>query len=253
MARKPRKKSESDIYHILMRGINRQVIFEDEYDYGRFVQTLEKYKEQSGFDLYAYCLMSNHVHLLLKVGQEPLEQLMRRICGSYVYWYNAKYDRVGYLFQGRFKSEVVEDDSYFLTVLRYIHQNPVKAGIVKNTDQYKWSSMGEYMGEPKLIKTTFALKYFGLETEAARERFGEFCSAANDDRCLEAEIKKHSSDEEARELIRKVCRVESPVDLQGFDKVMRNNFLKELKENHHLSVRQIERLTGINRGVVLKA
>lgn len=253
MARKPRKKSESDIYHILMRGINRQVIFEDEYDYGRFVQTLEKYKEQSRFDLYAYCLMSNHVHLLLKVGQEPLEQLMRRICGSYVYWYNAKYDRVGYLFQGRFKSEVVEDDSYFLTVLRYIHQNPVKAGIVKNTDQYKWSSMGEYMGEPKLIKTTFALKYFGLEPETARERFSEFCSAANDDRCLEAEIKKHSSDEEARELIRKVCRVESPVDLQGFDKVMRNNFLKELKENHHLSVRQIERLTGINRGVVLKA
>ncbi len=253
MARKPRKKSESDIYHILMRGINRQVIFEDEYDYGRFVQTLEKYKEQSRFDLYAYCLMSNHVHLLLKVGQEPLEQLMRRICGSYVYWYNAKYDRVGYLFQGRFKSEVVEDDSYFLTVLRYIHQNPVKAGIVKNTDQYKWSSMGEYMGEPKLIKTTFALKYFGLEPETARERFSEFCSAANDDRCLEAEIKKHRSDEEARELIRKVCRVESPVDLQGFDKVRRNNYLKELKENHHLSVRQIERLTGINRGVVLKA
>lgn len=253
MARKPRKKSESGIYHILMRGINRQVIFEDEYDYIKFLQTLDKYKEQSGYELYAYCLMSNHVHLLLKVGQEPLEQLMRRICGSYVYWYNARYQRIGYLFQDRFKSEVVEDDSYFLTVLRYIHQNPVKSGIAKNVERYKWSSMCEYIASPKFVETTFALEFFGQEREAARESFYQFCRATNDDRCLELEVKKQISDEEARELILKVCQVESAFQLQNFEKITRDKCLKELKEKYHLSVRQIERLTGINRGVVLKA
>jgi REP element-mobilizing transposase RayT len=73
--------------------------------------------------------MGNHVHILLKVGNEPLEQMMRRICGSYVYWYNKKYQRTGNLFQDRFKSETVENDNYFLIVLRYIHQNPLKAGL----------------------------------------------------------------------------------------------------------------------------
>lgn len=115
----------------MMRGINRQAIFYDEADFSKFLETLLKYKEISGYEIYAYCLMDNHVHLLLKVGREPLEQIMRRICGSYVYWYNTEYQRIGYLFQDRFKSEVVENDSYFLTVLRYIHQNPLKAEVSK--------------------------------------------------------------------------------------------------------------------------
>lgn len=110
MPRQARKKSDSGIYHIMMRGINRQIIFQDEEDYSKFLQTLERYKEKSGYKIYAYCLMGNHIHLLLKVDIEPLGQLMRRLCGSYVYWYNRKYQRIGYLFQDRFKSEVVEND-----------------------------------------------------------------------------------------------------------------------------------------------
>jgi REP element-mobilizing transposase RayT len=86
LARQARKKSDSDIYHIMMRGINRQNIFEDSEDYYKFLQTLKQYKDISGYQIYAYCLMGNHVHIMLKVGNEPLEQMMRRICGSYVYW-----------------------------------------------------------------------------------------------------------------------------------------------------------------------
>lgn len=123
MARQPRKKSDSGIYHIIMRGINRQNIFEDQEDYYKFIETIKQYKEISGYQIYAYCLMGNHVHLLLIVGNEPLEQIMRRICGSFVYWYNRKYQRTGNLFQDRFKSEPVDNDNYLLTVLRYIHQN----------------------------------------------------------------------------------------------------------------------------------
>ena len=143
MPRQARRKSESGIYHIILRGINQQQIFEDEEDSRRFLETLSKYKEQCGYEIYAYCLMGNHVHILLKEGKENLTLVLKRIAGSYVYWYNWKYHRSGHLFQDRFKSEPVEDDAYFLTVIRYIHQNPVKAGICRNVDGYKFSSYNE--------------------------------------------------------------------------------------------------------------
>ncbi len=116
MPRTARKRSESGIYHIILRGINRQAIFNDDEDRKKFKDTLRRYKEVCEFYLYGYCFMGNHLHLLLSVGHEPLEQIMRRI---------------GNLFQDRFKSEPVESDAYLLTVLRYIHLNPVKAGMVK--------------------------------------------------------------------------------------------------------------------------
>ena len=88
MPRIAKIKSNSGIYHIIMRGINRQTLFEDEEDYMKFIQTMQRYKEICKYKIYAYCLMGNHLHLLLKEGKEPLETVMRRICGSYVFWYN---------------------------------------------------------------------------------------------------------------------------------------------------------------------
>ncbi|MDD3363749.1 MAG: transposase [Syntrophomonas sp.] len=253
MTRQARKKSASGIYHIMMRGINRQTIFEDQDDYTKFLQTLKQYKEISGYQIYAYCLMGNHVHLLLKVGEEPLEQVMRRICGSYVYWYNWKYQRIGNLFQDRFKSETIENDSYFLTALRYIHQNPLKAGLVKNIKDYQWSSISEYINRSELIDNNFALKMFDADREKAVQSFIQFCKTVSDDQCLEMEDKRLLSDPEAKDLIKKVCQVKNALDLQKLDKAMRNEYLKQLKEEHHLSIRQIERLTGINRGVIFNA
>lgn len=253
MPRQAREKSASGIYHIMMRGINRQVIFKDDEDYSKFLQALGKYKEKSGYEIYAYCLMDNHIHLLLKVGKEPLEQIMRRICGSYVYWYNSKYERIGNLFQDRFKSEVVENDSYFLTVLRYIHQNPLKAGFASSIEQYQWSSMLEYMNRSKVVDAGFALRLFDGDREKAVGSFIQFCKVANDDLCLEVEEKQHLSDKEARYVIREVCRVENLTEMQKLDKIIRNSYLKILKEEYRLSIRQIARLTGINRGSVLNA
>jgi REP element-mobilizing transposase RayT len=139
--RRAREKSNSGIYHIFLRGINRQDIFEDGEDSQKFLDALQRYKEISAYSLYAYCLMGNHVHLLLQVGVEPLAQFMRRICGSYVYWYNKKYKRIGNLFQDRFKSEPDKDDANFLPssgtstrILarsRYIHNE--KTGLDKET------------------------------------------------------------------------------------------------------------------------
>lgn len=253
MPRKARKKSSTGIYHIMIRGINHQNIFEEEKDYRRFIETIEKYKEVSGYEIYGYCLMGNHVHLLLKVVKEPLEQVMRRICGSYVYWYNRKYRRIGNLFQDRFKSEPVEDDSYFLTVLRYIHQNPLKGELVKDLGQYQWSSYDKYINKRKFVDVSFALNILDNDKAKAIKRFIEYSNEPNNDRCLDMEKKRRITDEEASDIIKKVCKVKDISDLKNFEKTKRDMYLRELKEKHNLSIRQIERLTGINRGVVLKA
>ncbi|MBE6563266.1 MAG: hypothetical protein E7660_05975 [Ruminococcaceae bacterium] len=126
MPRQARIKSKSGIYHVMLRGINQQQIFEEPEDYYKFLEIVEEYKAVSEFELYAYCLMGNHIHLLIKENKEPIEQIFKRIGGKFVYWYNIKYQRVGHLFQDRFKSEPVETNDYLLTVIRYIHQNPLK-------------------------------------------------------------------------------------------------------------------------------
>ena len=201
MPRQARRKSESGIYHIILRGINQQQIFADEEDSLWFLETLSKYKEQCGYEIYAYCLMSNHVHILLKEGKENLTLVLKRIAGSYVYWYNWKYHRSGHLFQDRFKSEPVEDDAYFLTVIRYIHQNPVKAGICRNVDGYKFSSYNEYINNATLIDTDFCLGIID------KEQFIEFNNEFNDDVCLDISNNDFRlNDDEALKIILKTCR-----------------------------------------------
>ena len=113
----------------MLRGTNKQLIFVESSEYARFLAVLGEVKSLSGFKLFAYCLMENHLHLLMKEGAEPLSQVFKRIGARYVYWFNLKYERCGHLFQDRFRSEPVETDEYFLMALVYIYQNPVKAGL----------------------------------------------------------------------------------------------------------------------------
>ena len=244
MPRQARRKSESGIYHIILRGINQQQIFEDEEDSRRFLETLSKYKEQCGYEIYAYCLMGNHVHILLKEGKENLTLVLKRIAGSYVYWYNWKYHRSGHLFQDRFKSEPVEDDAYFLTVIRYIHQNPVKAGICRNVDRYKFSSYNEYINNSTLVDIDFCLGIID------KEQFIEFNNEFNDDVCLDISNNDFRlNDDEALKIILKTCRCKSVSDFQKFDKIKRNYYIGKFYQKG-LSIRQISRLTGLSRKVV---
>ncbi|WP_236905052.1 transposase [Clostridium formicaceticum] len=127
MPREAREKSETRIYHIIIRGANRQEIFHDDEDRIRFLETFEKYKNNTKMKVHGWCLMGNHAHLLLEEGSEELSVTMKRIGVSYVWYYNWKYKTTGHLFQDRFKSEKVEKDDYLLTVIRYIHQNPFPA------------------------------------------------------------------------------------------------------------------------------
>jgi len=249
MSRKAREKSSTGIYHVILRGINGQIIFKDNEDYKKLIQTINEYKEISGYEIYAFCLMNNHIHLLMKEGKEDLGIVFRRIGASYVYWYNKKYKRRGHLFQDRYKSEPVEDDEYFLTVLRYIHQNPIKAGIETNISKYPWSSYNEYLGKENICDIKFALDFFADEKKRAVDLFKKFNSEENDDKCFEYEKDGRIDDIEAAKLIEKTAKVENPNQIQNCEKEKRDKIIKELK-NSGLSIRQIERLTGISFAVI---
>lgn len=152
MARQVRKVSRSGIYHVILRGVNKQRIFEKPSDYEamyrivHFVRMFDTHKnplEKPSFFLYAYCFMNNHVHLLIEPNEQQLGQVMKRITTTYAIYFNNEYERVGHLFQDRYKSEVVEDVDYFFTTLNYIHRNPVEAGICSHPGKYPHSSYAE--------------------------------------------------------------------------------------------------------------
>jgi len=253
MPRTARRKSETDIYHIMFRGINRQTIFVDNEDNQRFLDTLNRYHHEIGYDLYAYCLMGNHIHLLIKEGNEDLSNTMRRIGTSYVNWYNWQYDRKGHLFQDRFKSEPVESDAYFLTVLRYIHQNPLKAGLVSDIESYKWSSYHEYIGEAKIVNVDFALLMFEKDRAEAIKLFKDFNLKANKDQCLDiAETKKTISNKKIKQLVAKKFNLDLAT-LHDADKVTQLEVLKYLKDAEGTSLRQLSRLTGISVNKIYRA
>jgi len=256
MPRHARLKSESGLYHIILRGNNRQSIFQDDFDKEKLLQILVKYKPISGYQAFAYCLMGNHIHLLLKVGEEPIEQFMRRICGSYVFWFNQKYNRIGNLFQDRFKSEPIDDEQYFLTALRYIHNNPVKAGLVNNLDQYPWSSYPFYTQNTTdssgFLETETVMKMFGEDSIKAIKGFIEYHQQDNTDKCLEIEEFNRISDDRALELMQTLFHIKNGEDWNKFTLQERDACLKKMKDDYNLSSRQIERITGINRKIVDK-
>ena len=246
MPRQARQKSESGVYHIMLRGINGQVIFEDEQDRVKFLDCLKTYKAISGYKVFAYCLMSNHIHLLIKVENEDLDLIIKRIGGSYVYWYNWKYKRRGHLFPDRFKSEPIEDDSYFLTVIRYIHQNPIKGGLCKRIDDYKYSSYNEYIGESNIVDREFCFEIID------EEQFVDFNNETNDDICLDIEDGNFRlTDEEAKDIIQKVSKCKNATDFQNLNVDKRDKCLKTLRKKG-LSIRQISRLTGVSFNIVRK-
>ena len=226
----------------MLRGINQQQIFEEDEDNEKFLEVLKDCKKVSGFKLYAYCLMGNHVHLLIEVVTEGLEQIFKRIGARYVYWYNWKYNRTGHLFQDRFKSEPVESDEYFFTVMRYIHQNPLKAQLADTLDIYKWSSYEEYIRKSEIVDVSFVLKTMRLD------EFIKFNKEESKDTCLENRATR-INDNKAKEIMRELLKNDKVEEFQKLTKQERRDCIKKLKKEG-LSIRQISRLTGFSKGIV---
>ena len=239
MPRSARERSHSGIYHIMLRGINKQNIFEESEDYEKILELLQQSKEIDGITLYGYCLMPNHIHLLLKEGKAPLEQTMKRFGSKYAVWFNTKYQRVGHLFQDRFKSETVEDPPYFLTALRYIHFNPVKAGLVKSPQDYVFSSYGCYFGNDAFVDTETAFSYL------PKELFAEYHAAGCPETCMDIPdaVMPRLTEEQATEQMRRITKCGSSAEFQALPQEKKIKLIKKMKVRG-LSVRQISRLTG---------
>ena len=140
MARPLRLEVSGGLYHVIARRNERRAIFRDDADRSRYLALIARYRDKFGFQFLAYALMNNHVHLAIETGKAPLSKVMAGLQSSYTQYFNRRHDRVGHLFQGRYKAFLVEEDRYALALLRYIHENPVKAGVVERPEQYEWSS-----------------------------------------------------------------------------------------------------------------
>ncbi len=167
----------------MIRGNAKKDIFLDDEDKTRFIEILSEKNKERKFVIYAYCLTGNHVHLLINEGSDEIGTIMKRINISYVYYFNKKYVRTGHLFQDRFKSEGIENDAYLLAAVRYIHNNPVKAGIVKNIEEYKWSSYSIYTETKKQnnsINNRFILEMFLNDIEKSTKLFIDYSKIQDD-------------------------------------------------------------------------
>ncbi len=171
MARAYRLQGENCFYHITSRGDDRKKIFLSGTDYEKFLEYLEIAKDRFRFHLYAYCLMGNHYHLFIETLQPNLSKIMQYINTSYTVYYNKKRKKTGHLFQGRYKSIMVDEDSYFLELTRYIHLNPVKAKIISLPQEYKWSSYKGYLKEKddKYINYSEIKSYLGMSRSEYRD------------------------------------------------------------------------------------
>ena len=261
MPRRNREKSVTGIYHIMLRGIYKQDIFEDAEDYQRFILTLrllvDRHDEQNLplpplCTIYAYCLMSNHVHLLMKEKSEGIGESIKRIGVAYARYFNKKYSRVGHLFQDRFQSEPVNDIAYFGTLMRYIHQNPVKAGLAKEVRDYPWSSWNEYEGTGASCGI--------CNREAVFKRLGwqnlyEFvCTPVNSLHIIDIDNhEKHSmTDAHIIAIIKDAYGVDNPTDIQKLKKKERDIILRQLCLKG-VKLRQLSRITGISYGTINRA
>jgi len=251
MARQPRERSAVRVYHVMMRGINRQQIFWDSHDYQKFLKALQDLPQRDQLDkelakplfkVYAYCLMSNHVHLLIQEGSESIGDSVKRIAASYVAYFNLKNERVGHLFQDRFKSEPVNDREYFITLLRYIHQNPVKGGICKHVNDYKWSSWMEYLGRSHFHICRTDLTYKMISFQELKGLVEEECNAE----CLDMDnVISRLTDSEAwtRICLEGECETLSDFQALSGEKQLQAT-LQACRKG--VAMRQASRLTGLS-------
>ena len=244
MSRIARVFSESGVYHILFRGVNQQNLFEEASDFKKLKDTIRFVKQEIDFEIYAYCFMSNHVHIVLKeknIGE--ISRIMKRILTKYARWYNIKYGRSGALIANRYKSVPVEIDEYFLQLIRYVHQNPIKAGIVDELNAYPYSSYVEYVNDADLTDTVF------LSEMISKNEFIEYHKEVDNFEFRVTDSKK-KTDEDVLMFLKKEFGIDNAKSISKLPKADRDSILAELKKN--FPVRQLQRITGVSRGVITK-
>ncbi|MCH5187176.1 MAG: transposase [Oscillospiraceae bacterium] len=243
MSRAARALSESGIYHIMFRGVNDQNIFLDEHDYEKLAETIADLKADMNFRLYAYCFMENQVHLLLHEKKPgDISGIMKRMLTKYARWFNIKYHRSGALMANRYKSKAAPVDEYFPALVRYIHQNPVKAGAARSPGEYRWSSYNDYIEGLGLADTDLML---GM---VSRQEFIAFHEVMGEMEFTVSLGTRKTDDELRLYLARR--GIKEPGSVAELNIEARNELVSRLKEE--FSERQISRVTGLARGTVAR-
>ena len=176
MSRKPRLYFPGALYHVLLRGNGGQAIFFKPPDYHHFYKLLAEGHARFDHRIHGFCLMNNHVHLAIQTGSQPLSPIMQNVSFRYTRWINKWQKRVGHLFQGRYKALLVDQERYLLALIRYIHLNPIRAGIVKELAEFPWSSHAAYLGgkQPDWLHCDLALSLFSSDRSEARRRYATY-------------------------------------------------------------------------------
>jgi REP element-mobilizing transposase RayT len=176
MARKPRIHYPGALYHVILRGNAGDPVFFDDADRCRFYLLLQEGTERFGCRVHAFCCMTNHIHIALQVGEIPLSRIMQNLSLRYTAWINRRRSRTGHVFQGRYKALLIDGESYLTELVRYIHLNPVRAGIVGHPVKFPWSGHRHYVGEEVLpwLTSDWTLNLFSPDLAKARKAYAAF-------------------------------------------------------------------------------
>ena len=249
MPRTQRKKSETGFYHVISKGNGGQILFENDSDRIKYLKILKESLDDFGLELHAYCLMNNHVHLLLRDANNALSNCMKRLNERYATYFRARTGRIGPVFNGRFWSEPIDSDEYYLAAMRYIHANPEPARICRAAD-YRWSSYQAFAA----AASSFTHTELGLELLGGPEGFRRFqesgCKYAKSFK--ESKLRGHLSGDELLQIAIAICGREKLNELKSMPPAERYDHLQSLK-NSGLSEKQIARIVGIGEVAIHRA
>ncbi len=246
------QKSHTNIYHVILRSINQQEIFYDNIDRSKFLSCLKVTKEKYQYDLYAYILMNNHVHLLIMDKEDKLSKVMQSLATSYAMYFNKKYNRIGHVFYNRFKSKYVESLPHFLNIVRYIHFNCEKA-MMCEFDKFYWSSYHEFFRSATLVDSTKLLKMIEMnqnEFKFFHEEYRRIKGFEKDNFEMEETI---LDDGLAIQRIKEILKIDNLVDIQNFNNKKRDEIIWKIAKIEGIRKNQIARILGVSERLIYRA
>lgn len=233
---KARKLSSAGIYHIVSKGVGGQIIFEDDDDRRHFLVLLKKFSTRDNIRIAGWVLMDNHFHLIAFGSLEAIARMMRSLKGTYSQDANKRYGRKGHLFQSIYGSFPIEDESYLAAAVLYLHNNPVRAGIVRNAFDYPWSSAREYAGESYIVEPALMLDI-------------DLTDVVQPNHALMYSSHKSSDERVAAEACG-LLGIKSPTEIRQMDRSQRDESLRRLSAELSIRNSQISRITGISESTI---
>lgn len=251
MSRKPRQKSQTGLYHITMRGNGKQLLFEDDVDRRRILSFIRSSITRFNIKLIAWCLMGNHVHLVMSDPGDNVSEAMHLVMSCYASWYNRRHGHVGHVFQDRFSSAPISSEEYLLDAIRYVHFNPQKAGICPY-GAYRWSSHLDYVErDPDIATVDLAFVRFAFPSVRDYQTFMNASNVVVVRPSTGGRIDEDEALDVGISLVR-LFGLSELSDVKALDKTKRNEVLAAMR-GAGLSIRQIQRLTGVGEWSIRKA